>query len=169
MKNKIYFLIPIAQICLVLLASFFYIIETNDSRSYYFIAFNFPYISNSLFPILYPLILKLFYFFVNDFFIASKTINIVCILIFFCMTKIYIKEWKLIWLFSMSCFFSRFLHTHGQKFYQFLYLQFFLFYKFLFILTTLISTTNDHRKRTYSQFIQRKRQRKCSFLCKWRF
>ena len=106
MKNKIYFLIPIAQICLVLLASFFYIIETNDSRSYYFIASNFPYISNSLFPILYPLILKLFYFFVNDFFIASKTINIVCILIFFCMTKIYIKEWKLIWLFSMSCFFS---------------------------------------------------------------
>ena len=106
MKNKIYFLIPIEQICLVLLASFFYIIETNDSRSYYFIASNFPYISNSLFPILYPLILKLFYFFVNDFFIASKTINIVCILIFFCMTKIYIKEWKLIWLFSMSCFFS---------------------------------------------------------------
>ena len=106
MKNKIYFLIPIAQICLVLLASFFYIIETNDSRSYYFIASNFPYISNSLFPILYPLILKLFYISMNDFFIASKTINIVCILIFFCMTKIYIKEWKLIWLFSMSCFFS---------------------------------------------------------------
>ena len=116
MKNKIYFLIPIAQICLVLLASFFYIIETNDSRSYYFIASNFPYISNSLFPILYPLILKLFYFFVNDFFIASKTINIVCILTFFCMTKIYIKKWKLIWLFSMSCFFPRFLHTHVRNF-----------------------------------------------------
>ena len=114
MKNKIYFLIPIAQICLVLLASFFYIIETNDSRSYYFIASNFPYISNSLFPILYPLILKLFYFFVNDFFIASKTINIVCLLIFFCMTKIYIKEWKLIWLFSMSFFFSVFTYSWSE-------------------------------------------------------
>ena len=105
MKNKIYFLIPLYQVFLVIFASYFYITETNDSRSYYAIATNLPKLSNSLFPILYPSFLKFFYFFWGDFFIASKTINIVCILIFFCMTKIYIKEWKLIWLFSMSCFF----------------------------------------------------------------
>ena len=106
MKNKIYFLIPLYQVFLVIFASYFYITETNDSRSYYAIATNLPKLSNSLFPILYPSFLKFFYFFWGDFFVASKLINISCILLFFLLTNMYVKEWKLIWLFSLSWFFT---------------------------------------------------------------
>ncbi|MFT3918510.1 hypothetical protein [Cloacibacterium sp.] len=106
MKNKIYFLIPLSQIFLVLFSSYFFITETNDSKSYYSIASNLPIITDSLFPILYPSFLKLFYFFVGDFFVASKVINIICILLFFFMTKMHIAEWKSLWLLSLSWLFS---------------------------------------------------------------
>ncbi|MGI9652419.1 hypothetical protein [Chryseobacterium sp. RLHN22] len=115
MKSKLYVLIPVIQVLYILFTSYFFITETNDSRSYYGIASQLPKISESLFPIFYPFLLRIASFICGSYFVTSKIINVICILSFFLITKKYIEEWKILWLFSLSWFFFSILSNSWSE------------------------------------------------------
>lgn len=70
---------------------------TPDSQSYIEIAKNLPVINNSLFPILYPIVLRILNFFTTDYFIAYKLLNFFVILFIIVFVKIKNFYWKEIW------------------------------------------------------------------------
>lgn len=102
MKNKWYFSIPIFHLLLIFYSSIFLITQTNDSKDYYLIAENLPYIKNSLFPVFYPFLLKVINLFTNNYFISSKILNIICIFFSLFFSKKYFNEWKTFWIFTLT-------------------------------------------------------------------
>lgn len=102
MKDKVYYIIPVLHVLIIVYSSSFFITETNDSRDYYSIAENLPTITNSLFPILYPTFLKLFNTIFDNFFITSKVFNVICILLSLVISRKFLKEWKIFWIFTMT-------------------------------------------------------------------
>lgn len=102
MKDKIYYTVPLIHIFVIIYSALYFITETNDSRDYYMIADNLPRITNSLFPIMYPFILRTFNTFLNDYFLCSKIINAICILSSLFIAKKYLQEWKLYWVLTLS-------------------------------------------------------------------
>ncbi|CAA7197142.1 hypothetical protein [Chryseobacterium potabilaquae] len=106
MRNKdlVWILIPILVIFntwLWRLSSFSYegigTGTTTDSFHYIKMAKNLPYIKESLFPILYPLFIKITNYFINDYYVSTKVIAIIVII--FCYTFTYYKNffWKEFW------------------------------------------------------------------------
>lgn len=77
---------------------------TEDSRVYFSIADNLPSISESTFPILYPLVLRIVNTFFSDYNLAYKIVNIICIA--FTFGFLYAKKffWKPVW--TLLCFAS---------------------------------------------------------------
>lgn len=102
MKNKLIYTVPVLHLFIIVYSSIFFITETNDSKDYYSIAGSLPILKNSLFPILYPFFLKIFNIIFNNFFVASKVFNCICIFFSLYIAKKYIKEWIVFWTFSLT-------------------------------------------------------------------
>lgn len=74
-----------------------------DSYSYIWIAYNLPKYENSVFPFGYPLLIRIIYFFVENYFLATKLISVfsyVGIYIFCRISNFFWKEISLILCFS---------------------------------------------------------------------
>lgn len=97
-QEKLFFLIPI--FLLVNLFVRWNVTRTlsPDSYSYFQIADSLPYIINeSIFPVFYPILLKLLNYFVDDYLITYKLISLFSLL--FSLSFVFIKDfyWKEIW------------------------------------------------------------------------
>lgn len=102
MKDKFYYLIPVLHILIIVYSSVFFITETNDSRDYYNIAESFPVVHNSMFPVLYPLSLKLINSFFANFFVTSKILNVICILLSLFISRKLLEEWRTYWMLTLT-------------------------------------------------------------------
>ena len=116
MNNKFYLLILLILL-LYLIINFTsgnsYI--SNDSLSYFEIAEKLPYIETSLFPILYPLFLKILNFIFNDYTISYKFLSITLILISYYIPYRYNFLWKQIWcILSFSSFLNIYLYAWSE-------------------------------------------------------
>ncbi len=102
MKDKFYYLIPVLHILIIVYSSVFFITETNDSRDYYNIAESLPVVHNSMFPVLYPLFLKLINSIFANFFVTSKILNAICILLSLLISRRLLEEWRTYWMFTLT-------------------------------------------------------------------
>lgn len=99
-----YYPLPI----LVFVATYLQLILHNtfgvspDSIDYVKIATDLPEIKDSLFPLFYPLVLKMVNIFFSDYFIASKVVSAICIIFVFAYTYYFKFFWKELWI--ILCF-----------------------------------------------------------------
>lgn len=111
----------------------------SDITSYISLAYQFPEIKWSLFPIGYPLLLKFFNVFTNDYYWAGRLINIfgyLAIVLFSFYNKFYFKETVI--LLSTKFFFHQFFFSSSEG--PLLVLMYFLFY-YLYVIVN-----NDRMK-----------------------
>jgi len=98
-----------------------------DSLSYFGIAADLPFPETNLFPLGYPVLLRMIYEFCNDYFLASRILSflfIVLILSFSYYKKFYFRETVL--LFTGKTFFFIFIQTMSEG--PFIFFMYFLFY-----------------------------------------
>lgn len=104
-----------------------------DSLSYFGIAADLPNPETNLFPLGYPVLLRIFFTVFHDYFWASKILNlllIVIILVFSYVKKFYFRETLL--LFMGKTFFTVFIGAASETLFMFLlYFLFFLFHQLL--------------------------------------
>lgn len=86
-KKLIFYYIIIFSIVNVILSSIYFITTTNDTKSYFLISTTLPEIKNSLFPLLYPFVLKIINYFIGNQFISSKILSIISLFSVFIFYK----------------------------------------------------------------------------------
>lgn len=99
----------------------------SDSLSYFGISSDLPHPETNLFPLGYPVLLKLVYLFTKDYFWASKIINLLCtviILLFSYCKKFYFRETVLV--FAGKTFYFAFFGAMSEG--PFIFFMYFLLY-----------------------------------------
>lgn len=126
-----YVFLAVAVIVIYFFQSFF--LPTGgigaDSLSYFGIASDLPEFKTNLFPLGFPVLIKIFHFVFQDYFWAGKMLNIsmvIIILVFSYVKKFYFRETVL--LFAAKTFFFAFNLVISEG--PFLFLLYFLFYLF---------------------------------------
>ena len=114
--DKIFLLIPFAIFVSLLFSWNLQNYITPDSLIYFSIAEDFPKINNSIFPILYPFLLRIFNILFNDYMISYKIINIFCIIFSFYFTLTRNFFWKQIWfILAFASFLQIFLYAWSEN------------------------------------------------------
>jgi len=128
---KKYIVLAIVVVVIYFTQSFF--LETGgvgaDSLSYFGIASDLPELKTNLFPLGYPVLIRIYHFIFQDYFWAGLMLDIsfvVAILLFSCFRKFYFRETVL--LFSGKTFFFTLNNIMSES--AFVFLLYFLFYFF---------------------------------------
>ena len=134
MNIKSYYFLFFTGLVSIIFVSFFipYGGLVGDSHHYFRLAHYFPNVKWSIFPLGYPLLIKLFHRFTNDYFFSARIINILCYLligVFSYYKKFFLKE-TIILLCTKIFFYTFFLTLPESVFLTLMYFLFFFFYKF---------------------------------------
>ncbi|MDR1876308.1 MAG: hypothetical protein LBQ84_01645 [Flavobacteriaceae bacterium] len=106
---------------------------TSDTLSYFKLAKDFPHVKNSLFPVGYPILLKIGHFFTGEFYFSSRIIGILSyalIGIFSYYKRFYFRETVII----LTCKFFMSIYTNSISediFLTILYFQIYYFHEYL--------------------------------------